>query len=194
MLKQEEPLREIIFAELQKGPKSISALNSALNSGGVKVSRHYLSGYLKALQELGMLKENNIKPAIVYSISKDPRTDLYRAVGICARKLSSIESGNYALLILHSIFKRPILTSEIEKCGVDQPTRYFIVPDSEKAGILSRAHSLGVEARASDRMMEPENDLKNRDRIIDYLSSLILQAFNLDESHGKGFIQTKLDF
>ena len=194
MESQSEPLREIIFAELQKGPKSISSLNKTLNSNGVKVNRHYLSGYLKALQELGMLNVNSIKPAIVYSISKDPKTDLYRAVGICARKISSVESGNYALLILYSVFRRPILSSEIERCGVDQPTRFITVSDTERSGILSKALSLGIEVRNSDRLMEPENEMRNRDKTVDYLSSLILQAFNLDESHGKGYIQTKLDF
>ena len=194
MESQNEPLREIIFAELKKGPKSISSLNKTLNSNGVKVNRHYLSGYLKALQELGMLNENSIKPAIVYSISKDPKTDLYRAVGICARKISSIESGNYALLILYSLFRRPILSSEIERCGVDQPTRFTIISDEEKSAILPKALSLGIDVRSTDKLMEPESDMRNRDKTVEYLSSLILQAFNLDESHGKGYIQTKLDF
>ncbi len=194
MESQNEPLREIIFAELKKRPKSISSLNETLNSNGVKVNRHYLSGYLKALQELGMLNENSIKPAIVYSISKDPKTDLYRAVGICARKISSIESGNYALLILYSLFRRPILSSEIERCGVDQPTRFTIISDEEKSAILPKALSLGIDVRSTDKLMEPESDMRNRDKTVEYLSSLILQAFNLDESHGKGYIQTKLDF
>ncbi len=194
MESQNEPLREIIFAELKKRPKSISSLNKTLNSNGVKVNRHYLSGYLKALQELGMLNENSIKPAIVYSISKDPKTDLYRAVGICARKISSIESGNYALLILYSLFRRPILSSEIERCGVDQPTRFTIISDEEKSAILPKALSLGIDVRSTDKLMEPESDMRNRDKTVEYLSSLILQAFNLDESHGKGYIQTKLDF
>ena len=60
--------------------------------------------------------------------------------------------------------------------------------------VIPQEDSFMYHVRSTDKLMEPESDMRNRDKTVEYLSSLILQAFNLDESHGKGYIQTKLDF
>ena len=73
--------KNIIFQELEKGDKSISSLHRVLTDEGHKVHRLVLTGYLKAMEEMGVLTSREFPPSKVYSISASAEKDIYITVG-----------------------------------------------------------------------------------------------------------------
>jgi hypothetical protein len=185
-------LREPLFLILKNGQKSISALYAELNDNGIKVTRQYVSGYLMALWDFGFLKRTSIKPAIVYSISPDRTNDLYNSVGLCAKSITSEEPGDVALLILHSILKRPIFMAELDKCQVRRPTKFRPSPGFKSDLIRSRLAELGINLEATEIPVEPQPEMPTEKRL-QFLIELLRLIFKTDGNAGATSRQAKLD-
>ena len=69
MFSPKKDMRDLILEVLRKDSASISGVSRELESRGVKLHRLELTGYLKALADLGVLREKDIKPAKVFSVS-----------------------------------------------------------------------------------------------------------------------------
>ena len=185
-------LREPLFLILKNGQKSISALQGELKEKGINVTRQYLSGYLMALLDFGFLKRTNIKPAIVYSISTDRSNDLYNSVGLCAKSVTTEEPGDVALLILHSILKRPVFIAELDKCQVRRPTKFRYSSSFKSDLIRSRLAELGINIEASEVPIEPQPDMP-AEKTLQFLIELLRLIFKTDSNAGTTYKQTKLD-
>lgn len=185
-------LREPLFLVLRNGQMSISALYTQINEKGIRVTRQYLSGYLKALFDFGFLKRTSIKPAIVYSVAPDRSSDLYNSVGLCAKSLSSEEPGNVALIILHTILKRPVYLPEIDRCQVRRPTSFRQVANYNSDIVKSRLAELGMNLDKGEPPVEPQPDFP-KDKSLEFLVELLRLVFKSDGNAGDGTVQTKLD-
>lgn len=101
--------------------KSISRLARELEHDGYKMHRLYLAGYLKALADVGILKEKEIPPSKVYTTTANLEKTIYEVIGekCKALKMPDEEKTRVAAYILQKLFKRPIFLQEITLCGLD---------------------------------------------------------------------------
>jgi len=156
MFSPEEDLRRAIFEILGGEEKSISALSRELEGKGYNLHRLILTGYLRALTDIRILKEREVPPAKIYIPIKPLERDIYEVVGQKVREMSEGEKANALILYLLSrIFRRAIFFDELKKAGVtgQPPGRQasseerqeakrilvragFRIPDSSKAYLI----------------------------------------------------------
>src|SRR5207244_2699051 len=107
--------------------RSISALTKQLRADGYPFHRLFVTGYLKALADAGILREKDIPPAKVYSTSAHREPNLYELVGVRCREATREEADQIrlAVSVLQKLFRRPIFLRELRECGfggaVDAP-------------------------------------------------------------------------
>jgi hypothetical protein len=118
MFHPERDMREIIFEILRSDGKSISAISRELEEKGFDIHRLILTGYLRALTDLNVLKVKDIPPAKVYFPIGTKEPDIYNIVGDNARLLCP--DGDADILAIYSLgklFRRPIFIDEVRRCG-----------------------------------------------------------------------------
>jgi len=122
IFKRDLTLQDKILDYLREGEDSISGIHRKLERDGYKLHRLVLTGYLKALADVGILKEHEIKPSKIYSWkSKVKKRSVYEIVGEKVKKLSDskAEQARLAVYILQRLFKRAIFLEEVKRCGID---------------------------------------------------------------------------
>jgi len=126
--------KNVIFQELAKGDKSISSLYRSLNDEGHKVHRLVITGYLKAMEEMGVLTSREFPPSRVYSISASAEKDLYETVGeICMNMdLPNEKKPEVAFFFFQKLFRRPIFQGEIARAGFQVDPESFAVKVSSE--------------------------------------------------------------
>ncbi len=170
-LKTPKTLKEDIVSELVDEEKSISGLQKSLESRGINTHRLVLTGYLKAMVDLGILKEKEIKPSRIYSIQSIPGRDIYELAGLAARKLSNESTGDHALELLYYIFNRPIFVREIERCNVDLPRQYKTVVPQRRLEYIAKLNEQGIKIPQNNIMMEPQG--RDSQKLIMMLKDLV---------------------
>src|SRR2546430_3076214 len=78
-------LKDLVVAYLREQERSISALTKQLRQDGYPFHRLFVTGYLKALADAGILREKDITPSKVYSASAHRDLNLYELVGARCR-------------------------------------------------------------------------------------------------------------
>lgn len=170
-LKTQKTLKEDIVSELVEEEKSISGLQKSLEGKGVNTHRLVLTGYLKAMVDMGILKEKEIKPSRIYSIQSIPGRDIYELVGLAARKLSDESTGDHALELLYYIFNRPLFVREIERCNVDLPRNYKTVVPQRRLDYIAKLNEQGIKIPQNNIMMEPQ--ARDSQRLLIMLKDLV---------------------
>ena len=112
-------LKDLIVTHLRTQERSISSLTKALKEDGYNFHRLFVTGYLKALADQGLLRERTIPPAKVYSASTHRERNLYEAVGERCRAASADERVRLrlAVSIIQRLFRRPVFLRELRECG-----------------------------------------------------------------------------
>ncbi len=132
MFVPEGELREVIVEILRGEEKSISAIHRELENRGLKVHRLLLTGYLRAMVEMGVLRERVIPPSKVYTVVSSKKKDIYDAVGEKVREVCGAGEENeggaqkkkrdlLTLYVLQRLFLRPVFLYELKKAGADVP-------------------------------------------------------------------------
>ena len=127
--------KNIIFQELEKGDKSISSLHRTLQEEGHKVHRLVLTGYLKAMEEIGILVSREFPPSKVYSISATAEKDIYESVGNLCKNMESQsveEQAEIAFYFFQKLFRRPIFAAELVRAGFEIDPEVFAVKVSSE--------------------------------------------------------------
>jgi DNA-binding transcriptional ArsR family regulator len=152
MFELDKELRALILQNLPEDGMSISALSRLLNEKGVKLHRLELSGYLKALSDVGVLRERDIKPSKVFSPSQLKKKDVYTCLGDLIRKEEDDEDkqASMALFILGKLFKRAIFDKELRMCGLRGTPASKRATDKERADAAALMVKAGVKIGASD--------------------------------------------
>jgi hypothetical protein len=121
MFSPEKDMKDIIVEVLRKDPASISGVSRELESRGVKLHRLELTGYLKALAGLGVLREKDIKPAKVFSLAPAWQKSFHELLGeACSLTVSTPdERATLAAYSLQRIFKRAVFDVEVDRCGLE---------------------------------------------------------------------------
>lgn len=136
-----------------------------------------LTGYLNAMADLGILREREIKPSKIYSIDTSGNKDVYSVVGSIVKIFSEDNMSDYALLLLHSIFGRPIFVKEMERCNVGLPRNYRKVVPEKRKEYIDQLATGGLSVPTSNSMIEPT--LKDNGLVSHLMRLVISYAFDL---------------
>src|SRR5207247_9455184 len=109
MFVPERNLKDLVVSYIRERERSISSLTKQLKQDGYAFHRLFVTGYLKALSDLGVLREKEIPPAKVYTTSAHREANLYEAVGSRCRDSTRDETEQVPLAIggLQKRFRRP---------------------------------------------------------------------------------------
>ncbi len=120
MFHPDRDLRLIILEILKEDGKSISAISRELEKKGYNQHRLILTGYLRAMTDLNVLKEKEIPPAKLYVVAKAREQNVYELVGERIRQLygEGEKSDKLILVVLSRIMHRAVFTDELAKAGV----------------------------------------------------------------------------
>jgi len=98
---------------------SISSIARELKKNGYDQHRLILTGYLRALHELGHLEEIDIPPSKVYIFKAGMKRDVYNILKEHLKDIDISERLEIAVFILSSLFHRPCFKYELELLGIE---------------------------------------------------------------------------
>lgn len=191
MFSPQKDMKELVLDILRKEQMSISGVCRELAERGIKLHRLELTGYLKALADMNVLKEKDIKPAKVFSASGAREKSLYELIGESCMSIckSPDERATLAAYCLQRLFRRAVFDMEVRRCGVEG------IVDGRKATPEERAEAkqiltrLGYKVPNSDVPVIVEKDLERQ--FVQVLADLVIERFNA-RSYMKETTQLKL--
>jgi hypothetical protein len=120
MFHPDRDFRFIVLDSLTDEGKSISALHKDLNGQGYKINRLLLTGYLRALTDLKIVKEKSVPPAKIYIPMRGKGRDFYAILGDKSREMFPGEQASSVVLYtLNRMTKRAIFVEELSRAGVE---------------------------------------------------------------------------
>lgn len=181
MFSPKTDMRELILEVLGKDPASISGIARELEGKGVKLHRLELTGYLKALADMGTLKEKEIKPAKVFSISPSKDKSFHELLGeACSSATSSPdEAATLYAYILQKVFRRAVFDMEVQRSGLDGIVAGRKATNEERSDAKSVLVRLGYKVPNSDvpTIVEGDMDLK----MTKALSYVLIERYSLGQ-------------
>jgi len=97
---------------------SISGITRQLKKQGYDQHRLILTGYLRALRDLGHLTEEDIPPSKVYSYIGGKGKDIYALVGERIPDIEQNERFAVGVYVLSTLFRRPCFEQELKSIGL----------------------------------------------------------------------------
>ncbi len=98
---------------------SISRIARELKKNGYDQHRLILTGYLRALHDIGCLEEIDIPPSKVYALKANMKRDIYALAKEHLKDIDTSDRLEVAVFILSSLFHRPCFKCELELLGVE---------------------------------------------------------------------------
>ncbi len=117
MFNPEKDFNRMVIEALGKDGKSISALAKELEKLGIKHHRLILTGYLRAMTDLSLLREKDVPPSKIYIPLRGPPESIYRAIERSVDRHSD-RPDEAVLYVMHRLFRRPIFEAELKLAGV----------------------------------------------------------------------------
>jgi len=191
MFSPEKDMKELVLEILKKDAASISGVSRELAERGVKLHRLELTGYLKALADMNVLKEKDIKPAKVFSLSSTREKNLYELIGQASANnaLTADERATLASYCLQKLFKRAVFDMEVRRCGLDGLVDGRRASQEERAEAKVVLSRMGYKIPNSDVPIIVEKDLDQQ--FLSVLAEVVIDRFNA-RSYVKETVQTKL--
>jgi len=191
MFSPEKDMKELVLEILKKDAASISGVSRELTERGVKLHRLELTGYLKALADMNVLKEKDIKPAKVFSLSSTREKNLYELIGQASANnaLTADERATLASYSLQKLFKRAVFDMEIRRCGLDGLVDGRRASQEERAEAKVVLSRMGYKIPNSDVPIIVEKDLDQQ--FLSVIAEVVIERFNA-RSYVKETVQTKL--
>jgi len=184
---------------------SISGVTRELKAGGFNEHRLVLTGYLRALRDMGKVNEIDIPPAKVYSRTEPsdvPSADIYSMISDHLRSLELNIRMPVAVYIISTLLKRPCFKHELTLVGLNQNhiKKYLeasgsIVQESDNKNLSEyRADITRIKIPSSD----PAYEITGNDGQVIPLAHSVLFEILKDLIDINGLIpktkQTKLSF
>ena len=168
-----------ISEKLKDKDLSINSICKAIETD-VKIHRLYLSGYLKALVDMGYLDEKKFPPSKIYKLKPQKKNEsIYKATGKHVKKMGKNEKemSEIAVAALQRIFKRAIFGEEIRKCGFN--TAYLDAEEEDEEvkelrKILNRSNANIPEKDAC------YTNEKYNGEVAEVLLKLVEEKFNIE--------------
>ena len=147
----EKTLKNLIISYVKEEERSISGLARRLNNDGHTIHRLFLTGYLRAMADMGVVREKLIPPSKVYATSANREKNIYEMVGDKCKlaDVSDREKPTLAVSVLEELFRRPVFLQELRECGFDEVTAMSVKGEerSEARKVLLRS---GIEIPGND--------------------------------------------
>jgi hypothetical protein len=179
MFVPERNLKDLVVSHVRKQERSISALTVQLRKEGYKFHRLFVTGYLKALADVGILREKEIPPAKVYTTSVLREKNLYESIGEKCRQVDTDEraQARLALAVLQKLFRRPVFYRELKECGYDITPEAVVAAREEKEEALRAFRKIGMPVPTNEPAYYVE-DRRNevRDAIV---ADLLTERYGL---------------
>ncbi len=121
MFNPEKDLARIIIECLGTDGMSISSLDKKLSEMNIRDHRLVLTGYLRAMNDLGYLRMRDVPPAKIYLPAKKLPENVYQAIGRLSRAKTGIDADELVLYSLWRLFRRPVFESELRLAGTFRP-------------------------------------------------------------------------
>jgi len=175
----EKNLKDLVVSYLKSQERSISSLTNQLRQDGYRFHRLFVTGYLKALADVGMLREKEIPPAKVYSASAHRERNLYELVGDKCRTLSPDDriQTRLTVSVLQELFHRPVFLRELRECGFTGGIDASTAPKDEREEARRTLLKLGLPIPTNETAFSVEDRRSDvRDGII---SGLLVEKFGL---------------
>jgi hypothetical protein len=98
---------------------SISSIARELKKNGYDQHRLILTGYLRALNDMGYMEEIDIPPSKVFIFKAGMKRDIYTILKEHLKDIDISERLEIAVFILSSLFHRPSFKCELELLGIE---------------------------------------------------------------------------
>lgn len=179
MFHPEKELNRIIYELVKKEGKSISALSKELESRGYKFHRLILTGYLRALTDLKILKEKVIPPAKIYIPARPRDKDIYEIIGEKASEITgdSEKSDRLVLYALNRLFDRAIFDEELKRAGIQEKDVGREATNEERQEAKRMLVARGFKISTATKAFMPEDNME--EEYIRLLESIITEQFGL---------------
>ena len=92
VLQTDTDLKESILQILAVRENTISGIHVKLKEMGIDTHRLVLTGYLRAMKDMEILVEKEIKPSKLYFISEKTSSDIYNIVGKVSQSINEESS------------------------------------------------------------------------------------------------------
>lgn len=191
MFSPEKDLKELIIDTLKKDQLSISGVCRELTAKGVKLHRLELSGYLKALADMNVLKVKDIKPAKVFSMSSTRDRNLYELIGDISASYARTndDRATLAAYCLQKLFRRAVFGIELRRCGIEGTVEGRKATSEERSEAKSILTRMGYKVPNSDIPTIVEKELDNL--FSQVLADVVVEKFN-SRAYLRQTTQTKL--
>ncbi|MBN1677941.1 MAG: hypothetical protein JW880_05320 [Candidatus Thermoplasmatota archaeon] len=179
MFSPEKDMKELVLEILKKDPMSISGVCRELAAKGVKLHRLELTGYLKALADMNVLREKDIKPAKVFSLSAAREKNLYELVGESCSKIGKTpdERATLAAYTLQKLFRRAVFDMEVRRCGMDGAVEGRKATTEERSEAKAILVRLSYKVPNSDVPTVVEKDLD--EQFLQVLADVVVERFGV---------------
>lgn len=179
MFSPEKDMKELVIEILKKDQMSISAAARELAARGVKLHRLELTGYLKALADMNVLKEKDIKPAKVFSVSATRDKNLFELIGEFSGRYARTEEDRATLAAysLQRLFKRAVFETEVRRCGLEGTVVGRRATSEERAEAKAVLTRMGYKVPNSDTPTIVEENLDAE--YLQLLADVIIERFNM---------------
>ena len=182
---------DILTEIISSKQMSISSIARELKKNGYDQHRLIITGYLRALNDMGYVEELEIPPSKVYVFKENFKKDIYGIVKEHINDMDASAQTEAAVYILSSLFHRPCFKYELELVGAE-PHKTKIVRESKDARLKEHREAVTrIELPLDDPAFEIKDKasdmLSENQLLIDIINDLI----NLDGLKAK-YQQTKL--
>ena len=183
---------DILTKILANRQMSISSIARELKKSGYDQHRLIITGYLRALNDIGYLEEIDIPPSKVYVFKAGMKGDVYSIVKEHLKDIDISERLEIAVFILSSLFHRPCFRHELELLGIEG-RKTETVRESKDARLKEhRTAVTRIKIPPDDPAFEMSGDYNNiQVRGNKVLIDIINDLLDLDGLKAK-FQQTKL--
>ncbi len=185
------PLKDVIIELLGKDGMSINSLHKLLEGRGVKLHRLFLTGYLIAMKDMGLLRERDIRPAKVFSVAPMEKKDIYQLIGERAKRINEDDASDICLYTLHRIFNRPIFMRELNRAGVGAPRHGKKVVGDERKKALELLANSGITVPRNNSAFIPEREYNSE--FMQIVTELIVDTYGIKGLVSRAVQQKKID-
>ncbi len=164
----DKTFKEIILDSLKNEDRSISSLHRLLKEEGYDIHRLILTGYLRAMEDLNVVKAKDIPPSKVYSAPTTTDMDIYETIGSYCADLDMINDDKAAFMVysFQKLFRRPVFLEELERSGIGPNLGNNVkkISSEERTEIKKVLNKRGIKTRYNDpayRSVKPYDDELN---------------------------------
>jgi hypothetical protein len=178
MFHPERDLKAVILDLLKEDGKSISAISRDLKGKGFDLHRLILTGYLRAMTDLNVLREREVPPSKIYVPVKGKERDIYEMIGSKAREMFGEDEHSDAVILftLNRLFKRPIFFDELIKAGAKTPAGREATKEERQEAKLALTKS-GYRIPDSSKAYLVEDETLERE-YLDLLTRILIESFD----------------